>query len=44
MERGVGREPEERMTPGEDLEIFQAHGEPVPEHLDFERLMRLKDE
>ena len=44
LERGVGREPEERMTPGEALETFQAHREPVPEHLDVERLMRLKDE
>jgi uncharacterized protein YdbL (DUF1318 family) len=44
LERGVGREPEERMTLGEALEIFRAHGEPVPEHLDLERLMRIKEE
>ncbi len=44
LERGVGREPDERMTLREALKVFQAHGEPVPEHLDFERLMRLKEE
>jgi hypothetical protein len=44
LERNVGREPDERMTLGEALEIFRAHGEPVPEHLDFERLMRIKEE
>jgi hypothetical protein len=35
LERGVGREPDEHMTLGEALEIFGAHGEPVPEHLDL---------
>ena len=44
MERGVGRKPAERMTLGEALEIFRAHGEPVPEHLDFERLKRIGEE
>jgi hypothetical protein len=44
LERGVGREPDEQMTLGEALKIFQAHGELVPEHLDFERLMRIGDE
>jgi hypothetical protein len=44
LERGVGREPAERMTLGEALEIFRAHGEPVPEHLDFECLKRIGEE
>ena len=44
LERGVGREPAERMTLGEALEIFRAHGELVPEHLDFERLKRIGEE
>ncbi len=44
LERGVGREPDERMTLREALKVLQAHGEPVPAHLDFERLMRLKEE
>ncbi len=44
LERDAGREPDERMTLGEALEIFRAHGEPVPEHLDLERLMRIKEE
>jgi hypothetical protein len=44
LERGAGREPDEAMTLGEALEIFQAHGEPVPEHLDPNRLVELSDE
>ena len=44
LERGVGREPDTRMSLGEGLEIFRAHGDPVPEHLDFDRLMRNKDD
>ena len=44
LERGAGREPDERMTLGEALEIFREHGKPVPEHLDLERLMRIKEE
>ena len=44
LERGVGREPAERMTLGEALEIFRAHGEPEPEHLDFERMKRIGEE
>ncbi len=44
LESGAGREPDERMTLGEALRIFRAHGESVAEHLDFERLMRIKEE
>ncbi len=44
LERDAGRELDERMSLGEALEIFRAHGEPVPEYLDFERLMRIKEE
>jgi hypothetical protein len=44
LEPGVGREPDERMTLGEALDIFRAHGEPVPEHLDLERLRRIEGE
>jgi hypothetical protein len=44
LERDAGREPDERMTLGEAIEVFRAHGEPVPEHLDFERLRRIKEE
>ena len=43
-ESGAGRAPDTQMTLGEALEIFRAHGESVPEHLDFERLMRIKEE
>ena len=44
LERDVGREPDERMTLGEALEIFRVHGEPVPEPLDLERLRRIEEE
>jgi hypothetical protein len=44
LERGVGRQPDESMTLGEALEIFRAHGEPVPEHLDPEHLVELSEE
>ena len=44
LERNAVREPDERMTLGEALEIFRAHGDTVQEHLDLERLMRIKEE